>query len=114
MVFYKSMEFKIYITLFVLTISVFFVYYMSTRFENKYIIVDDNKLLKSSGKKSHNLISDTDGNIYKVSNSWMIFHFNSSEVLNSLKPGKAFMISGYGVRIPTLGMYPLIISATLK
>lgn len=111
---FEDVQFKIYFMIIIFVLITSFVYYVFTRFSDKVIVIDDNKIFKSSGKRTSNLVSDTEGNLYKVTNSWIILHFNSAEVLNTLKPGQKFKVSGYGVRFPVLGMYPIITSATLQ
>ena len=110
-------ETKIQVKLYALFVAVFVVmfygYYAYTRFQNREITIDD-QLLKTSlsGERSSNLVSDTDGTIYKVSNAPLVLHFRSAEVLNTLnnKSGRTFLVSGYGTRVPVLGLYPMITS----
>lgn len=105
---------KLYALFVAVFVVMFYGYYTYTRFQNKAIIIDD-QLLKTSlsGERSSNLISDTDGTIYKVSNAPLVLHFRSAEVLNTLnnKSGRTFLVSGYGIRVPVLGLYPMITSA---
>ena len=107
-------QFKMYALFVAVFVVLFYGYYTYTRFQNKAIIIDD-QLLKTSlsGERSSNLISDTDGTIYKVSNAPLVLHFRSAEVLNTLnnKSGNTFFVSGYGIRVPVLGLYPIITSA---
>ena len=98
---------KLYGLFVTVLVTMFYVYYAMTRFENKKITIDNDK----SGDRSQNLISDTDGTMYKVANAPLVFHFKSSEVLNTLKSGNTFVVSGYGSRVPVFGLYPVITSA---
>lgn len=56
------------------------------------------------------LVTDTDDNVYAVSNQVMLLHFRSAEVFGKMEAGKTYKVSGYGVRIPFLGMFPNITS----
>lgn len=101
---------KLYAVFVVVFVAMFYGYYAHTRFLNKEITIDDQFVKASmSGDRSSNLISDTDGVVYKVSNAPLVLHFRSAEVLNTLnKSGRTFIVSGYGTRLPALGMYPVI------
>lgn len=104
---------KLYGLFAAVVVTMFYVYYAMTRFENKKITIDNDNIVKTSlsGDRSQNLISDTDGTMYKVANAPLVFHFKSSEVLNTLKSGNTFVVSGYGSRVPVFGLYPVITSA---
>ena len=109
-------QIKLYTVFVAVFVVMFYGYYAFTRFENKEITIDD-QLLKASmsGDRSSNLVSDTDGVVYKVSNAPLVLHFRSAEVLNTLnKSGRTFLVSGYGARVPVLGLYPMITVATPK
>ena len=89
-------------------VIVFYMYYFFTKFENVTIKINNNNLLKATGEFSENLLSDDKGNIYKISNNLLILYFTAAETLNKLESGKSYIVSGYGKRIPLLGLYPQI------
>lgn len=110
-------EMNLYIMLAVVFVVVFYGYYLSTRFSNKVIEIDQQMLKASvSGNKNANLVSAKDGTIYKVTDSWLLLHFKSAEVLNTLtnKTSEIFYVSGFGSRVPALGLFPVITSAIAK
>lgn len=107
-------EMNVYLVFFVVFVVVFYGYYLYTRFSNRMIEIDQSMLKAStSGQRSSNLISAKDGTLYKVMDAWMLLHFKSAEVLNVLtnKSAETFWVSGYGTRVPALGLYPVITSA---
>lgn len=105
---------NMYLMFFLVLAITFYVYYFATRFTNKVIRIDNDNLMKAStsGNRSKNLVSDTDGTLYRVTDAWGVLHFRSAEVLNTLRTGEKFIVSGYGTRVPALGLYPVIVSAT--
>ena len=102
---------KMYISVFAVIVVVFYTYYFATRFTNRQITINKDDMLKSNGgNAAKNLVSDSNGVIYSVASSPLILHFSSSEVLNTLEVGDSFVISGYGTRVPALGLYPQIVT----
>jgi hypothetical protein len=77
-----------------------------TRFE-KTITVESN-LAYGGNRSIGNVISDKEGNIYKIRNVTLLLHFRAAELQAMLKPGETFKVKGFGVRVPFLGMYPTI------
>ncbi len=80
-----------------------------TRFE-KTITVRTN-MAHGSGRATRNMVSDNDGNTYKVENVILLLHFDSAELQAKLMPGNTYKVKGFGLRIPFLGMYPIITDA---
>lgn len=110
-------EMNVYLMLVIVFVVVFYGYYFFTRFSNKVIEIDQQMLKSStSGNKSINLVSAKDGTLYKVTDAWLLLHFKSAEVLNVLtnKSSETFYVSGFGMRVPALGLYPVITSAIPK
>ena len=56
-------------------------------------------------------ISDKENNIYVVRNSMFYLHWESLEVFNSMDTNKRYKVSGYGIRVSVLGMFPIIVKA---
>lgn len=99
------------IIFFVVILLMVVIYSYSTQFTKK-ITIKNLTYFRSSSKNSHNLISDENNNIYEISNSIWYMFFTSAELYSSLKDNETYIIKGYGLRIPLLGFYPIIIKAT--
>jgi len=82
-----------------------------TNYNVKRITVKS-KFIRPSGRYSQNMIGDTDGNTYIVSNYILIWNFKSAEIYNSMDVGKSYIISTYGIRLPFLGLFPNIVQTT--
>ena len=77
---------------------------------SKIITIEHNfPLLTTRG--GQNTISDTNKNVYIIQNQLLYMFFTSAELYNYLNTGKRYKITGYGLRIPILNMYPNILSA---
>lgn len=46
--------------------------------------------------------------MFGVSTNLLVFNFKASELLNQIEEGETYFVSGYGKRIPMLGLYPKI------
>ena len=46
--------------------------------------------------------------VFGVSTNLLVFNFKASELLNQIEEGETYFVSGYGKRIPMLGLYPKI------
>ena len=93
--------------IFTIVFNIFYQY--GTRFEK--VITVDEKFTYGKGSGNSQSISDKDNNIYFVKDSLYYLHFSSLEVFNSLDVNGRYRISGYGKRVPALGLYPIIIKA---
>lgn len=93
----------------VILITINALYVFSTQF-TKRITVKKKYTYGSRRARGSQQISDNDNNIYTVTNSFLMFHFTSAELFNKLDKGRTYDVSGYGVRIPFLGMFPNITS----
>ena len=97
-----------------LIIHVIYVY--STRFE-KTITIKEKHAFSTEGSMTSknsiikNTVSDQNGIIYQISPSFPLLHFTAAEVLLNIQKNKMYKISGYGWRIPILGIFPNIVSA---
>lgn len=71
------------------------------------------KSKESYGRRGYQqLITDTNDHVYAVENAPVVMHFTSAEVFGKLQEGASYTVKGYGVRIPILGWFPNITSAT--
>ena len=101
------------IHMYVILIVLFFVssaIYSYATYFTKTITVKEKDSLRG-GKYGQNVISDTDGNIYTITNTIFYLFYTSTELYTELAENKKYQISGYGYRIPFLGLFPSIISA---
>ena len=70
------------------------------------------KFINPYGRYTNNMVGDTDGKTYIVSNYIFTGNFQSVEIYNSMDVGKSYTVSTYGIRSPVLGMFPNIVKAT--
>jgi hypothetical protein len=80
--------------------------YFGTQFTKNITIKDKYIRYRRSASNYH--VVDVEGNIYQIRNVWFMADFNRAEDYQTLEKGKIFNVSGYGIRIPFLGMYPSI------
>jgi len=87
------------------------IYSYVTKFEKIITVKEVNNLYiyKSNG----NFISDTENKLYKISNSVFYLFFTSTELYDKIDANKRYKITGFGLRIPILGLYPQIINVEL-
>lgn len=72
------------------------------------IITIDEKWIKTSGLDMKYLLSDSDGNVYSIEDSIMLWKFDASDRWVKLKAGETYSVRTYGWRINWLSMYPNI------
>ena len=60
------------------------------------------------GKTKNSVIIDATGKVYTVNPMYLVGHFDAITTYTALEIGKTYHISGYGVTIPILQMYPNI------
>ena len=58
------------------------------------------------------MIYTRDGQVMRNTNSIFFMKFKSDELFMTLKPGKTYQVKTCGIRVPFLGWYKNIISAT--
>ena len=93
----------------VVIIVIFFVVlniglYFGTQF-TKNITIKDKYIRYRRSSSNYNIV-DTDGNIYQIRNIWFKGDFNRAEDYQRLEKGKTYNVSGYGIRVPIIDMYP--------
>ncbi len=79
---------------------------------DKGIVVHNYSTGEGSGSVSHYMIYTTNGQAIKNTNNIWFWKWRSDELQGKLQKGKKYKIKTWGVRIPWLGMYKHIISAT--
>jgi hypothetical protein len=102
-----SDENKLFFQILSVFIVLFYVYYFSTKFNNVPITVKKD-MIQTDGQFIANIIGTTDGRVFKVSTNPLILAFNASELINTLDKESTYLVSGYGRRVPMLGLYPEI------
>ena len=97
---------KIIIVILIIFVVLNVVLYFGTHFTKNITIKDKYIRYRRSASNYH--VVDVEGNIYQIRNVWFKADFNRAEDYQTLEKGKTFNVSGYGIRIPLLGMYPSI------
>lgn len=87
------------------------IYLLFTKFERVIVVKSKEGYGARHGSRDQ-LVTDESGQVYIVSNALLLLHFTSAELFNNLEVGKRYTIKGYGLRIPVLGMFPNITSAS--
>ena len=105
---YKEHKRFIFLVVFFLVTGMAYSYF--TSFE-KTITVKEKDSMKS-GKYGKNIVSDTDGNVYTIENSIFYDFFTAMELFTKIELNQSYKVKGFGYRIPILGIYPNIISAS--
>jgi len=84
-----------------------------TPFQRRITVKEKYNYASGGGKslKVRNSIYTTDGEIYVFSNSLWRWFFRSAELLLSVEVNKTYDVKGFGVRIPILGLFPVIVDA---
>jgi hypothetical protein len=102
----KPSWFTIFIGLFV----VFSLFVPIVTFANPFstTITIKEKNNYSAGRYMKNIVMDTTGKIYTVDNMYLVVNFDAISKYSALEPGKTYHVSGYGITIPFLQMYPNI------
>ena len=105
MKFELNIYWKVIIALIVLSILINIGLFFGTHFTKDITIKD--KYIRYRKSSNYNVV-DSEGNIYKVDNVWFKGDFDRAEDYQRLEKGKKYNVTGYGVRVPMLDMYPKI------
>jgi len=62
----------------------------------------------SAGRYMKNIVIDTTGKIYTVDNMYLVVNYDAISKFSALEVGKTYRVSGYGISIPFLQMFPNI------
>ena len=84
------------------------IYVYSTPFSRTITIKQKNDY--SRGRTISNTIADVTGEVYEVANSYPVLHFTASENWSTLEVGKTYKVTGNGIRVPILSLYPNIVT----
>jgi hypothetical protein len=74
------------------------------------VITVKEKYSMMSGKYGNNVITDSDGNVYSISNSMYHNFFTAAELFTKISIGQTYKVNGFGYRIPFLSKCPNIIN----
>lgn len=83
-------------------------YTYSTKFDRVITVKD--KYITNYDNRANLMIVDNENNIFRVSRSLWLLKFDNAETWNKLEKDKSYNITGYGIRIPFLRMYPHIVN----
>jgi len=97
-----------YVLFLLISLIIYSIYLYATAFKKSVTITQKN--LYAQGKYTNNTVVDENGKVYAITNLLPVLHFTAPEVWNSITIGKTYNVKGYGIRIPILGMYPIIVS----
>lgn len=89
-----------------LSLLTFYIFYFATRFEKTITVKDKQNI--GQGGRFRNVIIDSEGNVYRTSNTTLLLFFNSYEIFAGIETGKTYKIKGYGIRF--MNELPNIIS----
>ena len=84
------------------------IYVYSTPFSRTITIKQKNDY--SRGRTISNTVADVTGEVYEVANSYPVLHFTASENWSTLEVGRTYKITGNGIRVPILSLYPNIVT----
>lgn len=99
--------YKYYLFTLILYLIIYYVYYISTKFQ-KTITIKDNRIMNIN-KQVYNFVIDTNDDVYVIDNRYALLHFDAVNVMTNIENNKTYLVSGYGVRIPFLELYPNIL-----
>lgn len=60
------------------------------------------------GRTMTNILMDTTGKVYTVNNMYLVGNFDAINDFATAEVGKAYRVSGYGISIPFLQVFPNI------
>lgn len=88
----------------------FYIYYFSTRF-TKIIRVKKHFGYQSGGRRRavSNMVVDEHNQPYKIKNSMFLFKFDAAENIAKMEENQQYRVHGYGIYLPALGIYPVIV-----
>lgn len=97
-------------TLVIGALLIYIVFLLVLTFSNQFsrtITVKD-KTNYGAGRNLANIVIDTNGTVYTVNNMYLVLNFDAVNDYSSLEVGKKYHVSGYGISIPFLQMFPNI------
>jgi hypothetical protein len=89
-------------------VVLFWIYVFFTRFDT--IIRVKRDIIHGDRKTTTNYITVEDGRMFKVQNNLLAFYLDAPRVQAGLEDGKKYRVRGYGLYIPSLGIFPNITS----
>lgn len=92
-------------------IVIYYFYYFNTKFSHNITVKKD--FLHGHHKNIYNVVLDDKGNTYVLENKYLLLKFNSTENISKISKNEQYKIKGYGIRIPFLDLYPVILDVSL-
>jgi len=80
--------------------------------ENELTITVKEKWIKRSDDSGDRyMVSDTNGNVYEITDLFFAWRWNSSDLYAYIDEGETYHIRTYGWRVPLFSWYPNIVEA---
>ena len=97
-------------------VCIFYLYYFLTRFE-RVVTINEEFVHEKGSRGMTTYVSASSAQeetdiIYVLTNVFLLFSFRSAELVAIIEPKKKYNVTGYGIRVPFLGIYPVILSAS--
>ena len=107
--FRSLLKFNTY-TLIIGVFAVYIVFQLGVTYSQPFstTITVKEKSTYGTGKYMSNIVVDTHGTVYTVHPMYLVGDFDAIHIYASLEQGKTYHISGYGMSIPFLQMFPNI------
>ena len=104
----EQMQLLVYVL--VAYVILFYIYYYMTKFTKQITVKSEIDYVTGMGRfiYGNNMVTDTNDNVYSVSNRALLLKFNAAENLSKLEPTKTYTVNGFGIRYPMFGLYPVI------
>ena len=112
----KSQIFSVILIIFlVLMVILFAIYNIAYAFTSGYeTITIKEKWVKYHGNDAKYLVSSTNGQVFQITDTWVKWRWNSSNLYADLQPNQVCRIETQGWRFPFLSDYKNIITADCK
>ena len=103
-----TLSLKAYAVVFGLVAGVSGLYTHGTAEQDTFTV---DRVERTGGDNGKYLLWTTEGDVYKVADSWWNLHFSASDVYGKLKEGNTYTADTYGWRVPFFSVYPNIVDA---
>ncbi len=103
-------QMQVFVYVLVIYVILFYIYYYMTKFTKQITVKSEIDYVTGMGRfiYGNNMISDMNDDVYSVSNRLLLLKFNAVENLSKLEPKQTYTVSGFGIRYPIFGLYPVI------
>lgn len=88
-------------------------YVYGTKFEKQITVTRSlNRIAEKNGiPKNEYLISDEKHNLYQIRSSFWYWQWFPTELWTEFHQGDTYLVTGYGIRIKSLGIHPVIVKS---